>query len=46
MIVAKRSVYLGGSQKMAEKKKESFQFERKVQQFFLLFAVLLTHSSI
>lgn len=44
MIVAKRSVYLGGNQKMAEKKKESFQFEHKVKQVFLLSAGILTHS--
>ena len=44
MIVAKRSVYLGGNQKMAEKKKECFQFEHKVKQFFLLFSVFLTHT--
>ena len=50
MIVAKRSVYLGGSQKMAEKKKESFQFEHKVKQvFFALcrtFDTLLLHSTV
>jgi hypothetical protein len=47
MIVAKTSVYLGGSQKMAEKKKESFQFEHdKVKQFFLLSATQSLYPSV